>query len=170
MDNIEIVSLTPNDWQLYRDLRLRALKEEPQAFGSTYEENAKHSDKFWKDRLIDTLTKDTQWLVFAKSSETLVGMVGAFVKDDPTVAHLIAMYVIPEFREAGVGKILMHALIEKVKLNQQIKKITLHVNEKQEVAFNLYKNFGFTIVEKHRIALGDGKEHDVIELQFLLDK
>jgi hypothetical protein len=46
MNNIEIITLKPEEWKQYRDLRLRALKEEPQAFGSTYEDISKHPDEY----------------------------------------------------------------------------------------------------------------------------
>lgn len=46
MDTIQVVTLQPSKWQEYKNLRLLALKEEPQAFGSTYEENAKRPDEY----------------------------------------------------------------------------------------------------------------------------
>ena len=96
MHPIEIVTLSPDDWQEYKDLRLRALKEEPQAFSATYEENSKHPSKYWQKKLEITAKGDSQWLLFAKIDGVLCGMMGAFIKKEPDNACIIAVYVAPE--------------------------------------------------------------------------
>lgn len=170
MDHIEIISLQPENWKHYRDLRLRALQEDPQAFSSTYEENSKRSDAFWQERIKNTFIKDTQWLVFAKLNDNLVGMVGAFVEKEPDNAHVISVYVIPEERDRGIAKLLMKELLNKIKTNDIIKKITVDVNSEQKAALNLYKNFGFHVIKQYRMKLGDGKEHDLYQLQMLANE
>lgn len=170
MDTVEIVSLKPEEWQHYRDLRLRALKEEPQAFGSTYDENAKHPDEYWQKRIEDTINKNTQWLVFAKLDGTLVGMVGGFAEKEPDNAHVVAVYVVPEARGKGISKLLMIELLTRIKTNKLIKKITVDVNPEQEAAFNLYKNSGFTLTKKYKLMFGDGKEHDTYQLEMLVNE
>lgn len=169
MNSSEIISLSPEDWQQYRDLRLRALKEEPQAYGSTYEDNAKRPDEFWRERIEDTLNKNTQWLVFARSGGTLVGMAGAFAEKEPDNAQVVAVYVVPEARGKGISKLLMQELLTRIKTNEKVKKITVDVNPQQVAAFNLYKNSGFQIIKQYRLILGDGKEHDVYQLQMAVN-
>lgn len=168
MDKIEIVSLKPEEWQLYRDIRLKALKEEPQAFGSTYVDNSKRPDEFWMQRLDDASKMFSQWLVFAKVDKKIVGMVGAFL-EKLDEAHVIAVYVVPEAREKGISKMLMKELLAKIKTNGEIKKIVVDVNPEQVAALNLYKHSGFRITKKYRLVLGDGNEHDVYQLQMLVN-
>lgn len=165
MENIEIVELKPQDWQLYRDLRLRALNEEPHAYGSTYADNVTHSDDFWKERLNDASSGKAQWLVFAKLDGKIVGMAGAFAEKEVDNAHVISVYVTPEARGKGISKLLMQELLVKIQQNKLVKKITVDVNPEQSAAYNLYKNSGFEVTKKYRLILGDGKEHDVIQLQ-----
>lgn len=166
MDNIEIVSLRPEEWQLYKELRLRALKEEPQAFGSTYEENLNHPDAYWKQRLEDSFKKDTQWLLFARLNNQLIGMIGAYLEKEDQ-AEVIAMYVMPETRGKGISKLLMKELIKKIKINNDIKKIIITVNPEQKAALHLYHNVGFQLVSQEKDILGDGKEHKLYKLQML---
>src|SRR5256712_12394750 len=45
--------LGPEDWQLYRRVRLDALKEAPYAFGSTYEREVEFDDATWRRRGVD---------------------------------------------------------------------------------------------------------------------
>lgn len=170
MDSIEIISLKPEEWKQYRDLRLRALKEEPQAFGSTYEENALHPDEYWEKRIEDTINKNTQWLVFAKLDGVLIGMAGAFAEKEPDNAHVIAVYVAPEARGKGISKQLMKELLNRIKTNKLIKKIIVEVNPEQVAALNLYKNSGFTFINKYRNMLGDGKEHDTYKFEMFVNE
>src|SRR5437762_515843 len=103
MEDVQTVSLRLSEWRKYKDLRLRALKEEPQAFSSTYEENIKHPDEFWMERLKDS-EGGKQWLVFAKNGEKLVGMVGGIFLDEKDTVYVIAMYVAKEERGKGISK------------------------------------------------------------------
>ena len=41
---MDIRRLTPQDWQIWKQLRLEALKNAPESFGSSYEEELRWSD------------------------------------------------------------------------------------------------------------------------------
>jgi ribosomal protein S18 acetylase RimI-like enzyme len=157
-DDIQIIKLQPDQWQMYRDLRLKALKEEPQAYLSTYAENSTKPDNYWKERLID-VDKGRNWLVFAKSGDILVGMMGAFKKQDETedIVNIIAVYVVSEARGRGISKLLLEKLISEISQDIKIKKIKLSVNSKQIPALKLYESFGFKITGEEYTKLGDGK-------------
>lgn len=40
------------DWPIYKDLRLRALRDAPDAFGSTLAAELPRPDSLWQDRLV----------------------------------------------------------------------------------------------------------------------
>ena len=44
---VKLIKLPTQRWRDYKSLRLRALKEEPFAFGTSYEEEKNKVDKFW---------------------------------------------------------------------------------------------------------------------------
>jgi hypothetical protein len=46
-----IRTFVPHEWSTYRDLRLRALADSPDAFGSTLAEEQDRSDAEWSRRL-----------------------------------------------------------------------------------------------------------------------
>ena len=48
---IEIKQLPPERWQDYQKLRLEALKADPIAFGSSYEEEISRPEEFWRNRI-----------------------------------------------------------------------------------------------------------------------
>jgi hypothetical protein len=45
--------LGASEWEAWRSLRLRALAEDPAAFGSTYEREAAWSDDGWRARIAE---------------------------------------------------------------------------------------------------------------------
>jgi GNAT superfamily N-acetyltransferase len=165
MEDIKITSLQPSEWKKYKDLRLRALKEDPQAFSSTYEDNLKLEDKVWKQLLEKSLKGESQWYLFAKKDEQLIGMVGAFTEEEKDTAIVIAMYVVKEQRGKGISKQLMNGIISQVQKNKTIKKISLRVSTGQPVALNLYKGLGFKEFKKEKIILGDGEERVICYLE-----
>ena len=76
--DIQIITRLPVErWRKYRELRLRALKTDPQAFGQSWEEAVKHPEERWRERLIDA-AQGKSWLVFAERDGELIGMSGAF--------------------------------------------------------------------------------------------
>jgi hypothetical protein len=48
---VSVRRFAPHEWRLYRDLRLRALRESPDAFGSTFAREAERTDDEWAARL-----------------------------------------------------------------------------------------------------------------------
>lgn len=48
---IHVQELKPGDGLIWRDLRLRALKDSPDAFGMTYEVEVQRSDDEWQDQI-----------------------------------------------------------------------------------------------------------------------
>jgi len=51
VDMVTLTRLDESRWHDYRDLRLEALKEEPLAFGSAYEEELPYSEADWRSRI-----------------------------------------------------------------------------------------------------------------------
>jgi ribosomal protein S18 acetylase RimI-like enzyme len=138
---IEIKQLPPERWQDYQKLRLEALKADPIAFGSSYEEEISRPEEFWRNRIGN--------MFFAVENNRPVGMVRyAFetrVKNKH-VAGIYAMYVDKEFRNQGIGKRLMEGVISLIAENKDIHKIRLSVTPEQIYAVKLYEHYGFKSV------------------------
>lgn len=108
MEVFEIVKLEPSEWQMYKELRLKALRDSPQAFLSTYEESVKIPDEKWQFRLQEAKEGETGWLMFARNKEKLVGMMGAFRKEVSDIATIVGVYVIRKERGKGIAKKLIN--------------------------------------------------------------
>ena len=143
--NVEIVKLTSEDWAKYKSIRLRALKEEPTAFGTSYEEALRRSDDHWKESLAKDDNKNT-WHLFASYNGEIVGTANARCESGDKIGHLatiFGVYVAPEARNGGVALSLMKALIKEIESNQRITKIKLTVSSTQDPARRLYERLGF---------------------------
>ena len=161
VNQIEIVQLEPDTWHDYKALRLEALHTEPQAFGSKYADNVQHPDSFWRRRLEEAAVGQISWLLFAKSGDRLVGMIGAYVADDsPAVAEIISTYVKPDFRRQGIARALMAALLSAIRKHGTVRIARLIVNVDQKFALQLYQHFEFEIIETVNNRMGDGQFYD----------
>lgn len=154
---VKIETRLPEEWQAYRDLRLEALKTEPQAFGSTYQEALRCPDAYWQARLKDAADSTQSWLLFAKKDGCLVGMIGAFVESE--IANVISVYVVETARGQGISKRLLSALLTELSASGNVETARLTVNKDQLPALALYRRFGFEIVREEECLMGDGELH-----------
>lgn len=170
MSDVRIITLDPDRWQEYRDLRLRALHEEPSAFGSSYEENLDKPEDDWRRRLVAAQRKVDEFLLFAEVDGRLVGMMGAFRYRGQKGAHIasvVGVYVDAAARGQGIGRRLMRTLLDEIGRVPQIEKLTLGVNTRRYPALMLYLSFGFEIVGTAHKELKIGDEyHD----EYLMEK
>jgi ribosomal protein S18 acetylase RimI-like enzyme len=138
--------LVENDAGLYQEVRLSALKNNPEAFGSTYEREVKFSLETVLGRMKPT--RDKFVLGAFDTRGLLVGIV-AFVRENGLkTAHkgnVFGMYVAPEMRGQGLGKSLMLELIRKAKNCEGLEQINLTVMSENEVGKKLYKSLGFVV-------------------------
>ena len=155
MDAVEIVQLSPQDWQLFRQIRLEALQDSPQAFGSSYSFMASQPDSFWQNRLSSAATGQDSWLLFARINERIVGMIGAYIPEGSPIPRVVSVYVTPEYRRTGVSRGLMDAILNVLKQKGSFQIVELGVMHDQEAALRLYRRYGFEIVAKNEKVSGD---------------
>ena len=161
---IAVRRLSPADAALFREVRLEALRREPDAFASTFEDESGRDLSFFANRL-------TESAVFAAFRETeLLGIAGFFVQHGPKHRHkgtLWGMYVRPEGRGAGVGARLVEAVIEHAR--DRVELIQLCVISENLAARRLYARLGFTEYGfEKRAAKYRGRSHDDVLMAKML--
>ena len=147
MDQIIIKKASISDWKIYREIRLDALKTNPESFGRSYEEEAWRNASEWKKGFKD---KNRIKLVALDGEKAIGVVVNSFepLSNLAHVANIFSVYVKPEYRGKGISTQLMRRAIGIIKSQKRIKKVKLSVVTKQLAAINLYKRFGFKIVGK----------------------
>jgi len=138
---MEIRSLTADDWATWREVRLRALAEAPDAFGSKLADWQGDNDceDRWRDRF-----DNVAFNAVAAAIGRVVGTIGAMHAGDGSV-ELISMWVAPEVRGAGVGEALIDAVMVWAE-SESIDTVVLAVRRRNAPAVALYERAGFRVV------------------------
>jgi GNAT superfamily N-acetyltransferase len=102
----EIRLLVPDDWAVFRRIRLAALTEAPQFFGSTLAEAQARTESDWRRALSDRAQFVAQW------DGTEVGTVAGMPDPERGGVHLISMWVAPSARGTGVSDLLVRAVLD----------------------------------------------------------
>ncbi len=147
-------TLTEADTEIFRAVRPRALREEPEAFGSSYEEYLGRPLESVAQRLRDTVTLG----VFIDGS--LAGTITFQQEQGTKERHkgtITAMYVAPEMRRMGLGKELLREVITRARELPGLEQVNLAVVTANVPARNLYRSFGFEVygLERRALKLGD---------------
>src|SRR5208282_5202763 len=141
----------PADAALYRDIRLEALRCNPEAFGSTFDAENAQPLTFFSDRIGGSN-------VFGAFPDSkLVGIAGLLIGKGQKEAHkgrLVCMYVRPSARKVGVGRRLVETIIEFAR--QRVELIQLAVVSDNEPARRLYERLGFVEYGLEKKALKQG--------------
>lgn len=127
-------------------LRLEALRDDPEAFGSSYEDFSALTDEGRAQWAKDRLTQPDSGIFGAFLRDRLVGMVGLVRVTERKSRHhstLWGMYVAPEGRRQGLGRQLVEAAIAFARTLPDLEWIQLTVVPTQTAAFRLYPSLGF---------------------------
>jgi len=131
------------EWQTYRDLRLAALADAPDAFSSTLEQAQERSDSQWASRLEEGQDRRWNLPMLAEVNGQPAGLVwGHIEKDAPSRAELYQMWVAPNVRQQGLGKMLLDAVILWAR-EQGAVELHLGVTLREGPAMRLYTRAGF---------------------------
>jgi len=135
--------IEPADWPIYKDLRLRALRDAPDAFGSTLAAELPRPDALWQDRLVAARASGHDLPLFALAGSLPVGLLWAKVdRSDAKVVDLFQMWVDPMHRGRGLAGML---LTEAVTWARSVgaTSVRLGVTVADSAAYRLYTRHGF---------------------------
>ncbi|WP_245597945.1 GNAT family N-acetyltransferase [Ottowia thiooxydans] len=140
---ISIRPTEPNEWRTYRDVRLQALLDSPNAFGSTYEEEVDRTDAIWAARIAAAASSGQDCVLFARHRENVCGLVWCKLSaGEPMVANVFQMWVDPASRGKGAGRALLKAAIDWAE-RVGARRVCLCVTSAETPAMGLYLACGF---------------------------
>jgi len=126
----------------FKTLRLRALRDEPQAVCSTYAKESQFTDADW-------IKRGTQWsdgersMMFLASDEGVAcGIAGSVLdKEDETRAQLVSMWTAPTHRRRGIGRLLVEGVFSWAR-SRNVRVLWLMVTS-SNAAISFYERLGF---------------------------
>jgi ribosomal protein S18 acetylase RimI-like enzyme len=130
----------PDDWKLWREMRLAALAESPWAFGSTLADwsGSGDTEERWRSRLAWAALN----VVLLRNDES-VGMVSAMSHAEDGAIELISLWVAPFARGREVGDAAVGCVVDWAR-EQRRNTVVLSVKEHNDPARRLYARHGFT--------------------------
>jgi ribosomal protein S18 acetylase RimI-like enzyme len=145
MTEISVRRLGEEDWAEYRRTRLRALKESPEAFVASVEEEAEFDDERWRDRM-----RRSQRLLALRDDEALgVVSVGSENTADDAVGELFGLWVSPDARGTGVARRLLEAAARAAR-ESHMKHLVYWVGTDNGRAVAFASSFGFRPTDNRR--------------------
>jgi GNAT superfamily N-acetyltransferase len=136
---VVVRAATAEEWQVLRDIRLEALRDAPNSFGATYDQQAALAETDWRRRIS---RGGTFFAYIDEANGTMpAGLVGG-LPETPDRVELVSLWVRPGARGLGVGEALVTAVIDWA-LRRNATAVHLWLTEKNEFARKLYQRCGF---------------------------
>lgn len=156
MNQVHIRLLSEADATAYTALRLRGLREHPEAFTSSYEEESQRPLSWAVQRLQADLAKPNDFFLGALEGDELVGLVGLqghYRIKERHNATVVGMLVLAQHRGSGIGHMLLSGLLERARTLPGLTQLDLTVTEGNPAAQQLYERCGFQVYGVHRQAI-----------------
>ena len=145
---MEVRRIRPGEFEAYREVRLRALRLAPYAFGTTLEEAASRSDDEWRafsDRL--ATSTETAGFIVDRGEGVPGGLVSVRLLVEPgdvaSDAEVNQMWVDEDLRGGPWAGALLDAM-EGFARAIGVRRLTLWVTEGNRRAFRVYERHGYT--------------------------
>ncbi|MGW7536417.1 GNAT family N-acetyltransferase [Amycolatopsis sp. NPDC054798] len=136
---IVVRELSGDNWAEWRDLRLAALREAPEAFSSKLADwqGEGDSESRWRARL-----RDVSLNVLADLDGVPAGMVSGNLSERGDKAELLSMWVVPSARGRGAGDALVRAVVRWSE-GRGAGELSVRVADGNQHALELYRRHGF---------------------------
>jgi ribosomal protein S18 acetylase RimI-like enzyme len=155
-----IIRAKPADWEVYRSIRLRSLREEPDAYASGLETEARYEPELWQQRLATAFT----YLAFDDDHDLVGIATGLWTQDGDT--HVVGMYVVPQARGRRCAHQLLDAIAD-LAIRRQGRRLVLEVAQSNVRATRCYHAYGFVETGRRRLMDRDPSITE-IELEYPL--
>lgn len=99
MSEISVRVLGEDEWEQYKQFRLRALKESPEAFVADYDTEAAYDEDFWRARMARSVR------LLAERGDEPVGILSLRGNDDlfTNAAEIFGLWVPQKLRGSGIA-------------------------------------------------------------------
>lgn len=139
---MQVRRVSSDEWTVLCDVRLRALADAPDAFGTTHAEARSRPDEWWRTWAATSAESESQAMMLAWDGDDAVGIAGVFATDD-RAWQVISMWVEPRARGRGAGHALLEAVIGWARAHDSSRAIRLSVTDGNDGARRLYERYGF---------------------------
>jgi len=123
----------PDEWELWRELRLRSLADSPDAFGSTLEREQGFTEADWRQRL--------QSVAVVVTVDGVPAAMGGGFQVREGWMLVIAMWTDPAYRGRGLSRKVLDVVVAAAR--GQGLRLVLNVTRGSTAARSAYERYGF---------------------------
>ncbi len=164
MADVKFRLLDEDQWQLYREVRLAALEDAPEAFVARLEDEADRDEKFWRERMSRASR------IVAEREDVPVGLVGlGRLDEDPEAGEVFGLWTAPAVRGQRVARGLVSMAARK-SIDDGCRQLYFWVVSDNASAIGFASSFGFRPTSKRRPVrvVGGSAEQDADEVAMVL--
>lgn len=162
-----VKKLEADDWTIFSEIRLRALRSDPKVFGSTYEREVEFSETDWRTRLADP---DTAVFVVLESGRA-IGMTGAAVDRDDSSRRTVLLWgswVEPDARGRGISKLFYESRIAWARTQPGVERIIVSHRESNDASRFANQKFDFVFTRETTKLWNDGITERELHYELIL--
>jgi ribosomal protein S18 acetylase RimI-like enzyme len=157
--NILIRSICETEVAEFKALRLEALRTSPEAFGTDFEEDSRHPDSTWVERVRKAVHDSDGSIVVADAGTELAGMVGVYRNQGAKCRHaagIWGVFVRPQYRGQKLGQRMIESAMQWCR-SREIRIVRLTVAVHNAPAIKCYETCGFSMsgTSPEEIRVGD---------------
>jgi GNAT superfamily N-acetyltransferase len=162
MSEISVRVLGEDDWDTYRQVRLAALQESPQAFIDTYADQAPRPEQYWRDCMVRAHR------LLAERDAAPVGVASLkMIDEEPQAADFRDLWVTPEARNTGVASRLVQTAADQA-IQDGCTRLYYWVSTENGRAIGFAINAGFRLTSKRRTTRIENNEFGDQEIALVM--
>ncbi len=153
MDGVTVRLLGENEWQLFREVRLAALRQAPEGFVARHDDEAEFDDEFWRERMRRSSR------IVAERDDGPVGVVSLGLhNDDRETGAVFGLWTAPSARGQRVAAALVQTAREKA-TEDGCRLLYFWVGSDNASGVSFASSFGFRpTAERRPVRVADGAE------------
>lgn len=160
LERFALRRLRSDDASAFRQVRLRALREHPEAFGASWEEEQDQPESRFAERL-----ENGHVIGGISEGEMIVGTIGISRSKGQKTQHIGSiwgMYVSPAARGKGLARQLLNAAV--AEFGPSVRSLRLCVEANNDPAIKLYESAGFKrwALEAEALKVGDTFHDEIL--------
>lgn len=165
--SLEIRELGPEDWRLFRDFRLEALRAAPGVFSTSFDEARARADATWAATLSDP--DNAVFGVF--DVDRMIALTSVFTsRDDPErrTALLAMSFIDPAYRGRGLSGMLYDARLDWVRRRPGFRRVVVSHRRSNTASMRANQRYGFRLIDESPRVWPDGETEDELIYELLI--
>lgn len=135
-----------DDWRVFRDMRLEAVRTNPSVFLRSYETEAAQPNSYWQD----CLSNPANAVFILYHGDNPIGLTGAFPDHHSPLdtINFGMSFIRPEYRGRGLSRLFYEARLNWAREQPGIKKITTAHRDGNDASKATMLKHGFKLLDK----------------------